>query len=253
MSCYPELKGKSAIITGATAGIGKSIAGALAQEGVNVAAIGRDKKRGTAIEKLLQELGTRSIFCSCDVTIPEQVQAAYDETVRQVGNVDILVNCAGGWSYAGVTEYTVADWDEMLNANLRSVFLFTRLVLPRMVERRWGRIVNISSASAQSVPYLTSAIYSAAKAGMLGFTRHVAAEVAPYGVTVNATAPRLTRSERVARILTPESTAQRLKYIPMARLCDPDEQAGIVVFLCSDKASYITGATISVSGGMVLQ
>jgi len=119
-----------------------------------------------------------------------------------------------------------------------------------MVERKWGRIVNISSSVALGAPYLTSALYVAAKAGMLGFTRHVAAEVAACGVTVNATIPGLTLSERIARVMTPELIADREKAIPLGRLSRPEEQASPIVFLCSDKASYITGATINTSGGL---
>lgn len=252
MGLYPELKGKKAIVTGATAGIGKSIAVLLAGEGVDVAAIGRDRERGGAVEATLRGAGTGSFFARCDVSSPEEVEAAYGEIVGRLGKVDILVNCAGGFPKpARVSEYSVADWDGLLNSNLRSAFLLTRLALPAMVDQKWGRIVNISSGAALSVSYLTSAIYSAAKAGMLGFTRHVAAEVAPYGVTVNATTPGLTLSERIARIYTPEMTQDRLKHVPVGRMAQPEEQAAAVVFLCSDKAAFITGATINVSGGMV--
>lgn len=253
MGAYPELSGKAAIVTGATAGIGKAIARCLAQEGVDVVVVGRDSERGRTVERTLQELGTKSVFVKCDVTIPTEVEAACKEAIRRFGTVDILINCAGGFTkHAKVSEYALADWDDILNSNLRSAFLFTRLVLPSMIEQKWGRIVNISSVAGQGVPYLSSAIYSAAKAGMLGFTRHVAAEVARFGVTVNATAPGLTLSERAFRNLTPEKMAERSKLIPLGRPSETEEQAWVVVFLCSDKADYITGATINVSGGAVL-
>ena len=249
MGAYSELQGKAAIVTGATAGIGKAIALGLGREGVDVVAVGRDQGRGRAVEKMLS--GTRSFFASCDVGRPEEVEVTCALAVDRLGKVDILVNCAGGFPRPlMVTQYSVADWDEMLNVNLRSAFLFTRLVLPGMVEKRWGRIVNIASTAALGVAYLSSALYSAAKAGMLGFTRHVAAEVASHGVTVNATAPGLNRSERIIRIYTPEMTAERVKHIPLGRMSEPEEQAGIVLFLCSDLGAYITGATISVNGGL---
>jgi len=252
MGLYPELKGKKAVVSGATAGIGKSVAILLAGEGVDVAAMGRDAERGSAVEAQLREMGTDSFFARCEISSPEEVDAAYKEAVVRLGRVDILVNCAGGFPRpALVSEYSVADWDGLMNINLRSAFLLTRLALPGMVERKWGRVVNISSGAALTVSYLTSAIYAAAKAGMLGFTRHVAAEVAQYGVTVNATAPGLTLSERIAKIYTPEMTVDRAKHIPMGRLCQPEEQAHTVVFLCSDRAAYITGATINITGGMV--
>ena len=251
MGLYSELKGKKAVVSGATAGIGKSIATLLAGEGVDVAAIGRDMDRGSAVEAKLREMGTSSVFARCEVSSPEEVDVAYKDAAARLGKVDILVNCAGGFPRpALVSEYSVADWDDLMNINLRSAFLLTRLALPGMVERKWGRVVNISSGAGLTVTYLTSAIYAAAKAGMLGFTRHVAAEVAPHGVTVNATAPGLTLSERIAKIYTPEMTADRAKHIPMGRLCEPEEQAYPVVFLCSDQAAYITGATINISGGM---
>ena len=251
MGAYPELIGKKAIVTGGTAGIGKSTALCLAQEGVDVVVVGRDKQRGQATEAMLREWGEKSFFSCCDVKSPEEVKATCDETLRRFGKVDILINCAGGFSrFAKVHEYNVEDWDNLLNTNLRSAFLFTRLLIPAMVERKWGRIINISSSVALGAPYLTSALYVAAKAGMLGFTRHVAAEVAAYGVTVNSVIPGLTLSERIARVMTPEMIAEREKIIPLGRLSAPEEQASAAVFLCSDKASYITGATINTSGGL---
>ena len=253
MGSYPELKGKAAIVTGGGGGICLSIAQGLAQEGVDVALVEKDRELGEAVEKMLRELGTNSFFDLCDIAKSEEVEAAFKGAVRRFGKVDILVNCAGGFGGPKkVTEYTLADWDEIINSNLRSTFLFTQLALPGMVERGWGRIVNISSGSGQSVMWLTSAIYSAAKAGVLGFTRHVAAEVARYGVTVNATAPGLTRSARIARIYPPDLEAERVPRIPMGRMAEPEEQAGIVIFLCSDKAAYITGATMNVNGGVFM-
>ncbi len=252
MSSYPELQGKKAIVTGATAGIGKGIALSLGKEGVHVALVGRNQERGKAVENTLGELGTQSFFVPCDVRYPEELEAAHVDIVRRFGKVDILVNCAGiVGRHIKVSEYSVAEWDDNLNSNLRSAFLFTKLVLPGMVEQKWGRIVNISSAVAQGVHYFTSAIYAASKAGMLGFTRHVAMETAAHGVTVNATTPTLTRSERIENMMTPEQITNVVKNIPMGRISEIEEQASVVVFLCSDRASFITGATINVSGGVI--
>src|SRR3990170_5624194 len=157
MGAYSELQGKAAIVTGATAGIGKAIALGLGREGVDVVVVGRDQGRGRTVEKMLA--GTRSFFASCDVGRPEEVEATCALAVDRLGKVDILVNCAGGFPRPLlVTQYSVADWDEMLNVNLRSAFLFTRLVLPGMVEKRWGRIVNIASTAALGVAYLSSAL-----------------------------------------------------------------------------------------------
>ena len=251
MAAYPELRGKKAIVTGGTAGIGKSAALSLAEEGVHVVVVGRDKERGRGTEKMLRKWGEQSFYSCCDVQSREQVEATCSETLQRFGKVDILINCAGGFSkFVKVHEYDLQDWDELLNTNLRSAFLFTRILLPAMVERKWGRIINVSSSVALGAPYLTSALYVAAKAGMLGFTRHVAAEVAAHGVTVNATIPGLTLSERIARVMTPELIADREKILPLGRLSSPEEQASAIVFLCSDKASYITGATINTSGGL---
>jgi 3-oxoacyl-[acyl-carrier protein] reductase len=251
---YPELKGRKAIVTGATAGIGKSIALQLAQEGVDVAAIGRNKERGLTAENELRKLSPESFFISCDVANPDDAQAAYDETVKQFGRVDILVNCAGGTTkIAKVSEYSVDEWDDLQNSNLRSAFLFIRLTIPEMVSRNWGRIINISSVAFWS-PYPTSALYASAKAGMVGLTRHVALEVAQFGVTVNATAPGMTLTERAqaGKALHSKLFEERTKLIPVGRFATPDEQGGIVVFLCSDKGAYITGATINLSGGVVM-
>jgi NAD(P)-dependent dehydrogenase (short-subunit alcohol dehydrogenase family) len=145
-----------------------------------------------------------------------------------------------------------AEWDLILAVNLKSAFLCSKAVLPGMIERRWGRIINISSEVGRMPVALTAAHYAASKAGLLGFTRHLAREVAASGVTVNATAPGTTYSPRVRGSLSPELERWNVSLTPIGRIAEVGEQVGAVLFLASDAAGYITGATLDVSGGKVM-
>jgi NAD(P)-dependent dehydrogenase (short-subunit alcohol dehydrogenase family) len=152
-----------------------------------------------------------------------------------------------------VIDMPEAEWDAIVDLNLKSAFLCSKAVLPGMIERRWGRIVNISSELGRMPLRVLHAGYAAAKAGMLGLTRHLALEVAEYGINVNATCPGTTYSPRIRALYdTPEKQAWVTGQVPLGRVAEPEEQAGIVAFLCSDAAAYITGATIDVAGGKLM-
>jgi NAD(P)-dependent dehydrogenase (short-subunit alcohol dehydrogenase family) len=152
-----------------------------------------------------------------------------------------------------VVETPDEEWDEIINLNIRSAFLCSKAVLPGMLERHWGRIINVSSEVGRMPMVFTAAHYAAGKAGLLGFTRHLAKEVAGDGITVNATCPGTTFTDRVRSIYDTQERIEKLEAItPIGRLGEPEEQTGTIVFLCSDAASYITGATIDVSGGKVM-
>ena len=255
MGRYSDLSGKVAIVTGGAVGIGGAIVSALAENAVSVAVVDKD---GAAAEKKaadLLALGTRSEAIVCDVTEPEAVRRMVDETVHRFGRIDILVNCTGNM-FGGKTTLTVSpeEWDSTLGLCLRSHYLCARAVLPCMIERGWGRIVNISSDAGRLPVRLTNPAYAAAKAGVIGFTKHLALEVAQQGITVNATVPGTTFTPRTLRTfaLYPEALKEREERNPMGRLAIPEEQAGIVVFLASDEARYITGAVIEVTGGLLM-
>ncbi|HEX6540396.1 MAG TPA: 3-oxoacyl-ACP reductase FabG [Ktedonobacterales bacterium] len=255
MARYPELAGKVAIITGGTTGIGKAIARDLAREGVKVMITAQKNRERAqqAVAELRADGATVDYFIG-DAANKSDVEQLVRETEQKFGPVDILVNNAGGFKQRGpVWELTEEEWDSVIASNLKSAFMCTVAVLPGMVKRGWGRIVNISSESGRMPVVKLAAHYSAGKAGLIGFSKHVALEVAGTGVTVNATAPATTWSERVQGVYSDDSSRQMIESkAPMGRLANPEEQAGIVTFLCSNGATYINGATVDVAGGKVM-
>ncbi len=194
MAIYPELQGKSAIVTGASAGIGKTICLALAEQGINVLVNGKSNRQ--AAEKVAaaaRERGVKAVAELADVTRSADVARMVSAAVSVFGQVDILINNAGGFPERRlVVETPDEEWDDIINLNLRSAFLCSKAVLPEMLERHWGRIINVSSEVGRMPMVFTAAHYAAGKAGMLGFTRHLAKEVAGDGITVNATCPGTT-------------------------------------------------------------
>jgi len=255
MGRFSDLSGKSAIVTGGAVGIGGAIASALAQNGVSVAVVDRDPIAAGAKAAELLTLGAGSFPIVCDVTQPDQVRQMVAEVFQRCGRIDILVNCTGSM-FGGKTTLEVSpeEWDATFALCLRSHYLCARAVLPHMIERGWGRIVNISSDAGRLPVRLTSPAYAAAKAGVIGFTKHLALEVARQGITVNATVPGTTFTPRTRRTFAahPERLLEREARNPMGRLAAPEEQAGIVVFLASEEARYITGAVMEVTGGLLM-
>ena len=233
MGRFADLSGKTAIVTGGAVGIGGAIGNALAENGVSVAVVDKDP---IATEKKAAELltlGAGSIPVVCDVTQSEQVRQMVEEVMQRYGRIDILVNCTGSM-FGGKTTLAVSpeEWDVTFALCLRSHYLCARAVLPHMIERGWGRIVNISSDAGRLPVRLTSPAYAAAKAGVIGFTKHLALEVARHGIMVNATVPGTTFTPRTQRTfaLHPERLREREERNPMGRLAVPEEQAGIVVW-----------------------
>lgn len=255
MGRFADLSGKTAIVTGGAVGIGGAIGNALAENGVSVAVVDKDPIAAEKKAAELLALGAGSIPVVCDVTQSEQVRQMVEEVMQRYGRIDILVNCTGSM-FGGKTTLAVSpeEWDVTFALCLRSHYLCARAVLPHMIERGWGRIVNISSDAGRLPVRLTSPAYAAAKAGVIGFTKHLALEVARQGITVNATVPGTTFTPRTQRTfaLHPERLREREERNPMGRLAVPEEQAGIVVFLASDEARYITGAVMEVTGGLLM-
>jgi 3-oxoacyl-[acyl-carrier protein] reductase len=254
MAVYPELAGKVAVVTGGGVGIGAAVVRRLAASGVDVAVVGRRNRQ--AIEDVAADArtqGVRAMPILADVSRPEHVEELFVQVEAGLGPVDILVNNAGGTQAAPIASLTPDAWEETLAGNLTSCYLCTRRALPGMLACRWGRIVNVASAAGRMPSYPLSSAYAAAKAGMIGFTKHVALELGDSGVTINCTAPGLTASPRVLGMLEDEQRRRhRLGYVPLGRVSQPEEQAAMIVFLASDEAAYITGACIDVNGGMVM-
>jgi 3-oxoacyl-[acyl-carrier protein] reductase len=242
-----DLSGKVAFVTGSTRGIGLAIARALHAAGAKVAVVGRELARA---EAGAAALGDRAVGLACDVVYADQVEAAIAACEKALGPIDVLVNNAGLTRDNILLRLSDADWDTVLDANLKGAFHTTRAVIKGMMKRRAGRIVNITS-----IVGLTGnkgqANYAASKAGLIGFTKSVAKEYASRGVLVNCVAPGFIETDMTAA-LPDDARASLLQDIALGRLGRPEDVAGAVLFLASDLAGYVTGQVLVVDGGMVI-
>lgn len=241
------------IVTGAARGIGAVTAEAFAREGARVATVDIDGAGVETTAKRLRDAGAEALAFRADVAAAADVGAMLEAVLSRWQRVDVLVNNAGGFGAIRRTEeITDQEWDAIVRSNLTSVFVCSRAVLPAMKRQRAGRIVNVSSVVARSGAVRTTAHYTAAKAGVIGFTRHLATEVAEHGITVNAVAPGTTATERVIALRTPEDTARMATTIPLRRLGEPADIADGILFLASDAARWVTGIVLDVNGGQVM-
>jgi NAD(P)-dependent dehydrogenase (short-subunit alcohol dehydrogenase family) len=245
--------GQVAIVTGAAKGIGLRVARAFGHEGARVAALDVNAE---GVEDLARELaaqGHDALPLKVDVTAAGDVRRAVDAVVSRWGRIDVLVNNAGGFSVIRRTEdIPDEEWDAIFRFNVTSAFLCTKAVLPHMRRQRSGAIVNLSSIAGRSSTVTTTSHYAASKAAILGFTRHVALEVAGDGIRVNAVAPGTVATERVQALRTLEQTRRIAETVPLGRIGEPEEIADVVLFLASDAARYVTGASLVVNGGLVM-
>jgi 3-oxoacyl-[acyl-carrier protein] reductase len=248
-----RFQGQVVIVTGAGRGIGAAIARGFAREGGRLALLDVD---GSALDTLVKELiggGAEAVAFPCDVTVPRAVRESVEAIAARWGRVDVLVNNAGGFSVIRRTEEIPEDeWDAIFRFNVTSIFLCTKAVLPMMKRQRAGRIVNMSSVAGRAGAVSVTSHYAAAKAAVLGFTRHLAREVAAEGITVNAVAPGTVGTERWKALRSPEESRRLAEGVPMRRVSEPAEIAECVMFLASDAAAYMTGATLDVNGGLVM-
>ena len=248
-----RLAGRAAIVTGAGGGIGEAIARTLAREGAGVAVVDLQEDLAARVAAAIGRDGAKAVALRADVTKAADVDAMVRASLAGLGQVDILVNNVGGYATMRTTwEIEESEWDFILALNLKSAFLCSKAVIPHMLARRTGRIVNLSSIVGRTAPTLSAAHYSAAKAGVRGFTWHLARELAPHGITVNAVAPWLTLTERIKKLRSPEVDAALKAQTPLGRFAEPQEVADAVLFLASDEAAYVTGATLDVNGGMFM-
>lgn len=241
----PTASSRTALVTGAASGIGRSIAQHLHEVGYRIVALDRsaDVEAIAAVAHMVVDLTDRA-------QIADAVTRLHAEGIE----IDVLVNCAGVQPQAAdrgknyVADVDDATWDLTMAVNLTAPFLLSRAFVPRMQERGWGRVINIVSRAGQTYVPSTTVDYSASKSGLIGFTRMLAGEGGPHGVTVNAVAPGRI-STPLANAQSDESIAASLTNVPMGRIGDVSEVAAVVAFLVSDAAGYITGATIPVNGG----
>ena len=245
--------GKVAIVTGSSDGIGKAAALIFAGEGGQVVLNARGVDRLEATRSALLAVGKPPLVVAGTVSDPAVVERLTGETLQKFGRIDILVNNAGGGTNLRfLEEVTEEDWDQTVDSNLKSAFLCCKAVAPAMKRQRYGHIVNVSSIAGRNVSRLSGPQYSSAKAGLLGLTRHLAQDLGPFGITVNAVAPGPTLVDRVAKkwAVRPEQDRARiLAAIPLGRLAQPEDVAAVIAFLASDDAAYVTGVTIDVNGG----
>lgn len=242
-----DLSGKVALVTGSTRGIGRAIAGTLAQCGATVAIVGRDQAKADAVAA---EIGGGAKGFACDISDSAQVQALVEAVEKSLGGCDILVNNAGITKDNLMLRMKDEDWNAVLETNLRSAFIAIRAAQRGMMKKRWGRIINIASVVGL-IGNAGQANYAASKAGLIGLSKSVAKELASRNVLCNVVAPGFIRTD-MTDAMTPEAVAKLSAQIPLDRFGTPEDIANAVAFLASDHAAYITGQVLTVDGGMVM-
>lgn len=248
-----NLSGKVAIVTGARRGIGKAIAQKLAEAGANVIVSDIDlKETQTTTEEIAYETGQETLAVKCDVTQKGEVEEMVRQTVEKFGKLDILVNNAGIAPFKPFLEMAEEDWDKVLDINLKGQFLCAQAAAKEMVKQKKGRIINIASIASGQVGagFAQAAHYCASKGGIVALTEALAQELTPMGINVNAIGPGIIKTKMTEGILSDEKATQNfLARIPKGRFGKPEDVAYLAVFLASDEADYMTGATIFIDGG----
>ena len=248
---------KVAVITAVANGIGRATAEIMARQGAIVVGVDNHPDRLETAVAALRGAGGRAHGRLCDVLVPEQVESTVASVEKEFGAVDILVNAVGGStiianSGASVDELSFAEWQRLIDFNLNGTFLFTHAVVPIMKRRRYGKIVNLASVAGRGLSETSSSAYAAAKGGIIAFTRKLAFELGPYGVTINAIAPSLTLTERIRPHWdkrSQEAQAAEIARTPLRRVAEAADQAKVICFLASSDADFVTGVTIDVTGG----
>jgi len=246
-----ELAGKTAIVTGASGGIGQAVAEALARAGADVAICGQNQERLAATSTLVAATGRRVLSYAMNVAQADAVQQTVDDVAKQWGRIDIMVNNAGITKDGLLIRMSESDWDDVINVNLKSVFLFSKAVARVMMKQRTGSIVNIASIIGL-IGNPGQGNYSASKGGIIAFTKSVARELASRHVRANAIAPGFIETRMTEKI--PEDLQKKmLDSIPLGRYGKPEDVANLAGCFAGDRSAYITGQVISICGGMVMQ
>ena len=250
MTAAKALAGRTAIVTGGTRGIGLAIARALAEDGASVVVSGRDATRFHSVTREIEAMGGAAIAVAADQSKREDCDRLVEAAKERFGRIDVLVNNAGFTRDQLLVRMKDDDWDHVMDTNLRGVFLMTRAAAKSMMRQKGGRIINITStAGAMGNPGQVN--YSAAKAGVIGMTKAAARELAHWNILVNAVAPGLIETDMTATL--PEETREGLlRQVPLKRMGGAREVAEVVRFLAGDGATYITGQTIHVNGGLYM-
>jgi 3-oxoacyl-[acyl-carrier protein] reductase len=243
-----EFEGKTAIVTGAARGVGREIAGQFAERGAAVAVVDIDAEGAL---KAAEEIGSNALTIACDVSCWQAVEAMVETVIAQLGRIDIVVNNAGICERVTIEQLTPESWDRVLAVNLRGPFLVCKAVVPHMKSLGSGRIINITSVAGKISGLMVGLHYTASKGGLLAFTKGLARELAPFGITVNSVCPAMVDTEMGAMFGADEK-ARYLAGVPLGRLAMPGDVASAVMYLASDSASYVTGEIIDVNGGILM-
>jgi len=247
-----EFKDKVALITGSGKGIGKAIARKFVEEGASICINDIDITEAEKTSEELKKIGGKTFAIQADVSDEEDVKKMFDHLFDQFGTIDILVNNAGIGQALMVEDMTYDIWKKVIDVNLNAVFLCCKAVIPTMQEKKYGRIVNIASVAAKKISYHGGAHYTASKAGLLGFTRHLAYELAPYGINVNAICPGATLTPLLKALTTEAQLEAELHRFPIGKFCEPEDIADAVLFLCSERSKMMTGQALDVDAGELL-
>jgi 3-oxoacyl-[acyl-carrier protein] reductase len=255
------IRGRVAVVAGSSQGLGRAIADALAAEGVDLAVNSRSQEKVDRVKAEIEEAaGVRVEAIACDLTDPAGPERLVREARERLGQVDILVTNTGGPPAGMFEDHDAEVWRQAIAQNFESVVNLVRAALPGMKERRWGRIVNVTSISVKQ-PVAGLILSNSLRAGVTGFAKTISNEVGPYNVTVNCVLPGYTRTERLVHLA--ESVAERdgttiegayegwAEEVPMERLGEPEELGAVAAFLCSERASYVTGQSLAVDGGWI--
>ncbi|HIQ48097.1 MAG TPA: 3-oxoacyl-[acyl-carrier-protein] reductase [Aquifex aeolicus] len=244
-----HLDGKVSLVTGSTRGIGKAIAEKLASAGSFVIITGTSGERAKAVaEEISQKYSVKTLGVEMNLLEEESINKAFKEIYSEFKGIDILVNNAGITKDKLFLRMNLQDWEKVLKVNLTGTFIVTQNAIKKMIKQRWGRIINISSVVGFT-GNIGQVNYSTTKAGLIGFTKSLAKELASRNILVNAVAPGFIETDMTA-VLSEDIKQKYKEQIPLGRFGSPEEVANVVLFLCSDLASYITGETIHVNGGM---
>jgi len=254
-----QLKNKVALVCAASEGLGKASALELAREGARVAICSRNKEKLTSTQKeIMDKTGSEIEIFEADLTIHEDIRQLQKDVKNNLGDIEILVNNVGGPPPGSFEKHTDEDWQKAINLTMMSALRMSHLVLPDMKEKKWGRIINISSVSVKT-PVSNLFLSNSIRLGVLGWAKALSDEVGKDGITVNTVCPGSTRTNRITSIYseTAKQTGQNLEeieeasaqIIPMKRIGEPEELAALIAFLASERASYITGVAIQVDGG----
>jgi len=253
-----RIKNKVAVITGAAGYIGREVAIRLAEEGAKVTVNDIDRNKMDKVVKEINKIGQEAIAIEADITKKSQVQNMMDETVKRFGKLDILVNVAGGHRFGLVTEVPEENWNYEIDLNLKGSFNCIQAAAKYMKKQKYGKIINVSSTAKDGVPWfyhMGQSGYASAKAGLIGLTRCLTYELAPYNINVNCVVPGPIETPESKEVFDPLGKDPRVevtptKLIPLKKLGKPIDVANAVLFLVSDEANYITGHSLYVSGGL---